>query len=56
MLTIAEAQAMARTAWIYTAAGIAGMIAFVVIGWALINRRWGWYPRKTHITRFTERF
>lgn len=56
MLTGAEALAMAQTAWVYTAAGIAGMILFVVGGFALINRRWGWYPRKVQRTRFGERF
>lgn len=56
MLTGAEALAMAQTAWIYTAAGIAGMILFTVGGFALINRRWGWYPRKTQRTHFNERF
>lgn len=55
-MTGAEALAMAQNAMIYTAAGIVGMIAFVLIGWALINRRWGWYPRKTQRTRFNERF
>lgn len=51
-----NALALAKASFIYTVAGIVGMIAFVVIGWALINRRWGWYPRKTQRTRFNERF
>lgn len=54
-MTGAEALAMSQAAILYTVVGYLGACAFVVIGWALISRRWGWYHRKRQRVMFGER-
>ena len=54
-MTGAEALAMSQAAILYTVGGYLGACAFVAIGWALISRRWGWYPRKRQRVMFVER-
>lgn len=55
-MTGAEALAMAQNAMVYTAGGIAGMVVWLYVGLVLINRRWGWIPRRRQRKQFGERF
>ena len=56
MLTGAEALAMAQNALVYTVGGIAAMVVWLYVGLVLINRRWGWIPRRRQRKQFGERF